>query len=216
MLLYLEPLVAIPLHGAVQLVSNGSRTVVQRRHVRWPLVGRFGLLLLPCAFAGLAVAQSLPPEATRLLIGVFVLIATWRPGWLQLGVGSATPERQLIWAGGGTGFLSTTVGATGPLIAPLFLHFDLTRQGLVGTKAACQTLQHVAKLVVFGVVGFAFAEWIGPLALLGASVVVGTALGSLLLDRVSEAAFRRLYMGILTVIALRLVAGAAWTLLGGG
>ena len=29
MLLFMEPLVAIPLHGVVQLVSNGSRTVIQ-------------------------------------------------------------------------------------------------------------------------------------------------------------------------------------------
>ena len=32
---YLPPLVAIPLHGVVQLVSNGSRTIVQREHVRF-------------------------------------------------------------------------------------------------------------------------------------------------------------------------------------
>ena len=34
MLLFYEPLIAIPLHGAVQLVSNASRTAVQRKHVQ--------------------------------------------------------------------------------------------------------------------------------------------------------------------------------------
>ncbi|MDH3212584.1 MAG: hypothetical protein OEM05_08875, partial [Myxococcales bacterium] len=33
MLLFLEPLVAIPLHGVIQLVSNATRTAIQRRHV---------------------------------------------------------------------------------------------------------------------------------------------------------------------------------------
>ena len=32
MLLYMEPLVAIPLHAVVQLVSNGSRSLIHRRH----------------------------------------------------------------------------------------------------------------------------------------------------------------------------------------
>ena len=34
MLLFYDPLVAIPLHGVVQLISNSSRAVIQRRHLR--------------------------------------------------------------------------------------------------------------------------------------------------------------------------------------
>jgi len=36
MLLWLPPLVVIPLHGVIQLASNGSRTWFQRRHARGP------------------------------------------------------------------------------------------------------------------------------------------------------------------------------------
>ena len=41
MLLFMEPLEAIPLHGAVQLVSNGSRTWIQRTHVERGIVCPF-------------------------------------------------------------------------------------------------------------------------------------------------------------------------------
>lgn len=207
MLLYLEPLVAIPLHGAVQLVSNSSRAVVQRSHVRWTAVARFSLLLLPFAFAGLTVARALPPESLRIGIGMFVLVATWRPGWLRAHPAGGGSERQLVAVGGVVGFLSTTIGATGPLMAPFFLHLGLSRQSLIGTKAACQSLQHCAKLVVFGLAGFVFVEWAGLLAGLAAAVVVGTLAGSRLLEHVSEENFRRLYQGVLTVVAVRLVAG---------
>jgi uncharacterized membrane protein YfcA len=207
MLLYVEPAVAIPLHGAVQLVSNATRAVVQRRHVAWPVVPRFAALLLPAAFAGLALSSALPPAAARLAIGIFVLIATWRPGWLAAPAASGDPLRRMVAVGGAVGFLSTTIGATGPLMAPFFLHLDLTRQSLVGTKAVCQALGHLAKLAAFGALGFAFAAWLGPLALLSAAVVAGTWAGSLLLERVDEATFRHLYVGVLTAIALRLVVG---------
>lgn len=213
MLLYLEPLVAIPLHGVVQLVSNGSRSVVQRRHLAWPVVARFAAPLLPCAFAGLALARALPPEAVRLAIGVFVLVATWRPGWIRIGARADDPMRAMVTAGAATGFLSTTVGATGPLVAPFFLHLRLGRQALVGTKAMCQTLQHLAKIAVFGAVGFAFHEWLGPLAALCAAVMLGTWGGSRLLDRVDETTFRFLYVGVLTLIALRLIIAEAVALL---
>jgi uncharacterized membrane protein YfcA len=111
------------------------------------------------------------------------------------------------------GFFSTTVGATGPLMAPFFLRLGLDRKGLIGTQAACQTLQHLSKIAVFGALGFAFRDWLGPLAALSATAIAGTWLGTRLLDRVSEADFRALYMGVLTVISLRLIEGQALALL---
>jgi uncharacterized membrane protein YfcA len=207
MLLFLDPLVAIPLHGVIQLVSNGSRTWIQRRHVEPSIVWRYALPLLPMGFLGLAVAEALPPALTRALIGVFVLVATWLPGILVLGTHPerAEPTRRFLLLGCVVGVLNMTVGATGPLIAPFFLNLGLTRQALVGTKAACQMLGHLAKVAVFGLAGFAFLPYLPLLALLSLLVVVGTWIGSRLLDRVSERAFVHLYRAVLTVIAARLV-----------
>jgi uncharacterized membrane protein YfcA len=216
MLLFLDPMVAIPVHGAVQLVSNLSRTVAQRDHVRWPLLLRFGAPLLPAAFAGLALSQAVPRSVAEIGIGVFVLIFTWRPAWLRFGEsrrGAADPGRRLLAAGGVVGFFSTTVGATGPLMAPFFLRLGLDRRALIGTQAACQSLQHLAKIVVFGAVGFAFRDWLLPLAALATTAIAGTWVGTKLLHRVSEDDFRALYTGVLTVIALRLVEGEALALL---
>ena len=69
MLLFLEPLVAIPLHGVVQLVSNGSRTWIQRSHVDWDIVWRYALPLLPTGVIGLWILQALSPTVARALIG---------------------------------------------------------------------------------------------------------------------------------------------------
>ena len=211
MLLFFEPLVAVPLHGVVQLISNGSRSWIQRRSLRRDIVWRYGLLLLPTGFAGLALARQLPPDGLRSAIGVFVLLATWAPGVLLLG---ARPEnsdahRRFVVLGGAAGFLNVTIGATGPLIAPFFLNLGLDRFALIGTKAACQTLGHLAKLFVFGVVGFAFGDWALLLVLLGAMVVAGTWTGSQLLAHVNERGFTLLYKGVLSLISLRLVLGSA-------
>lgn len=218
MLLFLDPLEAIPLHGAVQLVSNGSRTWIQRRHVTHNIVWRYVVLLIPASFLGLGIAQALPPSATRMLIGAFVLIATWAPGLLLLG---SHPEkvdsnRRFIALGGVVGLLNTTIGATGPLLAPFFLNLGLQRQTLIGTKAACQGLGHLAKMLVFGVAGFAFTAFAVPLALLSGAVVTGTWAGSQLLERVDESVFVALYKSVLTAIALRLVLVDGWKWIGSG
>ncbi|MCH7869577.1 MAG: sulfite exporter TauE/SafE family protein [Myxococcales bacterium] len=209
MLLFFDPLIAIPLHGVVQLVSNSSRVVIHRPHLRWDLIWRYGVLLLPMGFVGVEISQQLPPAFTKGLIGVFVLAATWAPKLLLLGAHpeDSDPKRRFLLLGGAVGVLNTTIGATGPLIAPFFLNLGLTRFALIGTKAGCQVLGHLAKLVIFGVVGFAYLEYAPLLVALCLSVVVGTLVGSKLLNRVNERWFVRLYKTVLTVIAIYLVVG---------
>ncbi len=207
MLLFLEPLAAIPLHGVIQLVSNGSRTWFQRRHVEGWILLRYAALLVPGGLIGLWLGQRMPPDATRVAIGVFVLLATWFPALLLLGTHpeQTDPKRRFFWLGGVAGFLNVTIGAVGPLIAPFFLNLGLTRQSLVGTKAAAQSLGHLVKIVLFGAVGFAFGEYALMLAAAAACVVVGTWIGTRLLDEIDERRFTILYKTVLTVIALRLV-----------
>jgi uncharacterized membrane protein YfcA len=218
MLLFMDPLIAIPIHGCVQLVSNSSRAFAQRGHVRWPLFARFAVPVLPLSFAGLALAKRVPRDAGEIAIGLFVLVFTWKPGWLAFG-GRARPtpqhaERRMVAAGSVCGFFSTTVGATGPLLAPFFLRLGLDRFSLIATQAACQTFQHLAKILVFGAIGFSFRAWLLPLAALSTTALCGTYLGTWLLGRVREDDFRALYTGVLTVIALRLVQTHALALWG--
>ncbi|MBW2401990.1 MAG: sulfite exporter TauE/SafE family protein [Deltaproteobacteria bacterium] len=184
MLLFLEPLVAIPLHGVVQLASNSSRTWVQRKHVRWPIIGAYCLLLVPMSFVGLRIAETLSPPVARLLIGGFVLIATWMPSLLLMGS------------------------------APFFLNLGLKRQGIIGTKAAAQALGHLVKIAVFAIAGFAFSEYALVLLLLSAMVVAGTWAGSQVLESVNELWFKRLFKTVLTLVALRLVILEGLNLLG--
>lgn len=215
MLIWYEPLVAIPVHGVVQMISNGSRTVIQRRHVDWSVLGRFALPLLPFGALGLWVAQSLSAELVRPAIGVFVILATWAPRALFLGVRpEALPRNpRFLLLGALVGFFSPTIGATGPLQGPFFQHAGFGRHALVGTFAACQTLAHLAKIGLFAAVGFAFAAYWLPIVWLGAGVVIGTWLGSRVLDRVNERVFVWLYRGVLTAVALRLIVGGGLALL---
>jgi len=206
LLLSLPPLVAIPLHGVIQLVSNGSRVVVQRRHARFDWIAWYALPLLPAGLVGLSVAKQLPEALLEGAIGAVVLAATWLPKRGAPGAARARRPRTRFFAlGAVSGFANMLLGAIGPMIDPFFLGLGLGRRALVGTKAACQTLGHAAKVALFGSAGFAFAEH-APLLVLGSlCAIAGTWLGSRLLDRLSEASFLWLYRVVLTALALRLV-----------
>ena len=216
LLVRLEPVVAIPVHGIVQLVSNGSRAWFLRTHVRWRAVLRFAWPLLPAGAVGIAVARSIPAELGRIAIGVFVLMSLWAPAVLSFGARPASAERALPWGGALVGFLSVVVGATGPLLGPFILGLGLGSEGTVATLAACQIFQHASKVLLFGVTGPSLVHYLLPTSALCVAAVIGSALGTRLLDRVPERAFRRVVRFVLTLLAIELSVEGAVRLLGYG
>jgi uncharacterized membrane protein YfcA len=204
---FVEPLVAIPLHAAIQIVSNGTRTIVRRRDVDWAIVGRTSLLLLPAGALTLPLARRAPEAVLQVAIALAVLAATWLPRRWSRPLPAPSPWGW-VGLGGVFGALNPVVGATGPLAAPFFRAGTRDRLGFVGTFAGSQVAGHLAKLVLFGSVGLLpLAE--APAAAAGiAGVVVGTWIGSAILDRMSEHRFDRLYLVAITAVAVWLLVDA--------
>src|SRR6478736_1374475 len=106
MLLRLEPAVAIPLHGIVQMVSNGSRAWFLRKHVRFGAVWRFAWPLLPAGALGIWLLGHVPPAGSRIAIGGFVLASTWLKHFYAITKGERA-TRVLPVGGALVGFFST-------------------------------------------------------------------------------------------------------------
>jgi len=195
-------------------VSNGSRAWFLRRHIRWRAVVRFAWPLLPAGVAGIWVARAIPAAAGQIAIGVFVLLASWVPSALALEPRPRSAERVLPLGGALVGFFSIIVGATGPLLGPFILGLGLGSEGTIATLAACQIFQHASKVALFGITGFSLARYLLPTLALCVAAVLGSALGTRLLDRVPERTFRRAVRLVLSVLALELVVEGTLRLLG--
>ena len=82
---FVDPLIAIPAHGVIQLFSNGTRAIALRRDVDRRLLAPFVAALLPFMVAGFFVAGAIPRSSARAVIGGFALLAVWWPAatsWL--------------------------------------------------------------------------------------------------------------------------------------
>lgn len=208
LLLVVEPIVAIPLHAAIQVVSNGTRTVIRRDDVDWGIVARSSLLLLPAGALTVRLAEVAPATVLQALIALTVLAATWVPERTSLDL-PAPSAAGWVGIGGVVGALNPLVGATGPLVAPFYRAASRTRQAFVGTFAGAQVTGHLAKIVLFGAAGLAPTGHLPTVAVGIAGVVVGTHVGSALLDRMSEKRFRTLYLWAITGVAVYLLVDAA-------
>lgn len=206
---FVAPTVAIPIQGAIQLVSNGSRAALLRADISWPVVGWYAIALLPASFLGVAVATSLPEDAIRLVLAAFVLVLAWRPQLLKpAGAAARMPSDSrgmLVGVGAASGFLNATVGASGPFTSPFLKAVTLSHKAFVASAAASQVLAHLAKLLAFSADGWSIADHWDVIGVGIGGVIVGSWIGTRLLDRVSDAGLDTLFKIVLTALALRVV-----------
>lgn len=194
----------VPIHGAIQLTSNGTRTLLFLKHVHW---GIFAYYVVP-AILGVVIGARLylgselpwfkPAVGTFILVYLATLQRT--PRLRQL------PLYTFAILGLVTGTLASLIGATGPLIAPFFLRDDLDKEQVIATKAAVQITTHVTKLPAFALLGFDYTAHVAVLVPLIAAAIFGTMFGKRYLSRMSSETFRRLFTAVLTLIALYLLA----------
>ena len=76
---------------------------------------------------------------------------------------------------------------------------------MVSTHAVVMTIQHAAKVLAFGLLGFAFGPYIALLVGLILFGFVGSYAGRMVLNRLPEKVFRHALKAILTVLSLRLI-----------
>ena len=198
---YFPPATLIPLHGAVQLVSNGVRMTMSWRHISWIILVPMTLGSVVGVVVGSQVVLSLPETGYQLTMGVFILVMTWLPKFKS----APRIRGKFFWLGGISTALSLVVGATGPLLAPFFLKEGLKKETIIATKAGGQFVTHLLKVGLFSVLGFGLATHAWLFAGMVVAVTLGTACGKLLLGRVSERLFVLLFKALITVLAGRMV-----------
>ena len=207
LLLVLPATTAFVVHGLLQLVSNGWRAFLQRRHLRGAIVGWYALGALVAG--GLVALVSYVPSkpVTFLLLGL-VPLAVWLPkGVLRL---DAARPAHAVAAGLLVTAVNLVAGVAGPLLDVFFVRSELGRHAVVATKAATQVLSHAAKVVLYGGAAATGAGIPYGVVLLAVPLsMLGTALGGRILDRLTDAGFARATRWVVTAIGAAYLVQAA-------
>lgn len=197
-------------HGLLQLVANGWRAILHRRHVIWRIVLLYALGSLAAGIVAALVAVE-PSKATLYLLMGLVPGLVWIPPRL-LKLDAARPAQAFLSGLAVTG-LNLTAGVAGPLLDIFFVRTALTRHQIVATKAATQVFSHLTKVLVYGAPLVALhgkglpPPWVFVLAI--PLSMLGTAAGGLVLDRLNDVDFKRWMRWIVTGIGATYLAGAA-------
>jgi uncharacterized membrane protein YfcA len=197
-------------HGLLQLVANGWRAVLHRKHVRWDIVGWYAAASL-IAGAVVSLIPLVPSKPLLFLLLGLVPGLTWLPQrWINLD--AAKPTQAFISGLAVTG-LNLAAGVAGPLLDIFFVRTELTRHAIVATKAATQVFAHLAKIVVYGApLAMAGGKGLPPLWVFALAVplsMAGTMVGGGILDRMSDVNFKRWTRWIVTAVGVLYLVQAA-------
>ena len=199
MALLMPPAALIPVHGIIQLGSNGGRVAIMAKDVVWRPMMPFILGTLIGAIAGGLVAVQLPIWLVQLGLGMFILIVVFT---------KLPPiQQKYVFAGGIiSSFLTMFFGATGNFIAAMVKTMKLDPLPHVATHSMMMTFQHLIKVIVFGIIGFHFAPYWPLIFGRLMSGFVGTLIGRQFLIKAGNIA-KPILNTILALAALRLIYG---------
>ena len=196
--LLLPPAALIPVHGIVQLGSNAGRVGIMLKQVVWRPVLPFVIGTVIGASLGAMVVVQLPPWAVQLALGIFII-------WAVFAKLPPIQQRYILLGGVVSSFLTMFFGATGNFIAAMVKTMNLDPVPHVATHSLMMTFQHLAKVLIFGLIGFQFGPYMILIIGMLISGFIGTIIGSRFLTKAGGRYFKPVLNTILSLAAASLI-----------
>ena len=196
--LLLPPAALVPVHGIVQLGSNAGRVGIMLKQVVWRPVLPFVIGTVIGASLGAMVVVQLPPWAVQLALGIFII-------WVVFAKLPPIQQRYILLGGVVSSFLTMFFGATGNFIAAMVKTMNLDPVPHVATHSLMMTFQHLAKVLIFGLIGFQFGPYMILIIGMLISGFIGTIIGSRFLTKAGGRYFKPVLNTILSLAAARLI-----------
>lgn len=186
--------------------SSASRIAVFRSRIRWDVVRWFVPPALPAVWLGAWLLKYINPLYLELLMGLFLvanLPLVFRPA--REGE-SVQPKAKIFLSliGFAAGFVSGLTGAVGLLFNRFYLHYGLSKEQIVATRAANELLLHLVKLSLYASFGLLSGKAVTLGALVAVAAIMSAWLMKRLLPYLSEGLFRRIGYGAMVVSGLSL------------
>jgi len=198
-----SPGTLIPLHGAIQLSNNLSRTFVYKEFFEWDLIQNILIATTFGALGGILLFGAIPEQILIWSIAGTILFLTWAP----LDNFILSVMRNDWFCGFISGFAGIFIGANGPLVTAYMRTKNLSPEFLVANHGAVMIYQHSIKIILFMYFfSFSLKEYLFFILILAVAGYAGAVLGKRLITSISYESFNIALKLLLSLLALILVA----------
>jgi len=197
-----SPGTLIPLHGAIQLSNNLSRTFVYRKFFKWYLIQNILVATTIGSIGGILLFGAIPEEVLIWLIAGTILFFTWAP----LDNFILSIMKNDWFCGLISGFAGIFIGANGPLVTAYMRTKNLNPESLVANHGAVMIYQHSIKILLFiYFFGFSIGEYFFFILILAIAGFAGAVLAKAIISLIPHESFNIALKILLSFLALILV-----------
>ena len=197
-----SPGTLIPLHGAIQLSNNLSRTYVYKEFFKWHLIQNILIATIFGALVGILLFGAMPEQILIWLIAGTILFLTWAP----LDNLILSLMRNDWFCGFISCFAGIFIGANGPLVTAYMRTKNLSPESLVANHGAVMIFQHSIKILLFiYFFNFSLEEYLFFILILAVTGYAGAVLGKALISSISYDSFNIVLKLLLSLLAVILV-----------
>ena len=150
---------------------------------------------------GSQIVVSLSDVILKLVLGLFILYLVWLPTPKRAGF--LPPNLRSVMGGFFSTLASLFVGASGPLAAAFIHRSSEKKEIYVATHAASMVVQHGLKSLVFGLIGFSYADYALLMLFMALTGFMGTYVCKHVLLKLPEHVFVFIYKWVITLLAFK-------------
>ncbi len=207
LVLHFGPRAAVPIMAVAALMANASRVAVWWRDIDWRACAAYAATGIPAAALGARTLLTIPERWADAVLGAFFLAMIPARHWMaRHGLRIGLPGLALV--GAVIGYVTGIVVSTGPVNAPFFLAYGLTKGAYIGSEALGSLAVYASKAAVFRSFGALPAATIAQGLTVGASLMLGSFLAKRLVQRLDARRFQRLMDLLLLVSGLTMIGAA--------
>jgi len=194
----------LTLTGLLHIFSNTSKVFLFRKSINWKLTAWLGISSLVLAIVGAYLTSVVNFEYSKFILGIFLIgisaLFLFKPDLTLVPNWSNS-----ITGGSIAGFLAGFIGTGGAVRGLVLASFNLEKNLLIGTSAAIDFGVDLSRTIVYVQNGFFEKEMWIYLPLMFSASLVGTYLGKILLNRISQEQFRQLLLGAVMIMGIIMI-----------
>lgn len=191
----------VPVHGLIQMVSNGSRFAFDYKHAKIEILPRYLIGCLSGAAIGYFFIGHFPEKYLSLILGTFILAITWTKLVASLGF----VLKNFAIVGFLQTFLSLFVAVTGLISQPILMRMNINKDQVIVTHAMQMSVLHGLKVAAFVFAGFAFMDYAQLIIIMITASTAGSYLGGFLRNRISQPVGAILLKAGVTFFGLKMI-----------
>lgn len=192
-------LIASALHSIIMMIANIQKSVMLISYIQLDIVWRFLIGAVPGALLGAFVVTLIPAVWLYLIFGVFLLGFCYVE-LAKSSINFSVRKRDFFWVGGLTGFSAGILGAPGPINAPFFMRYGLSKEAFIATASLTTIVVHLSKLSIFWQLNI-FSEINFWELIIGiSSTLSGVFIGIIWLKKMKTVIFNQIMIAILGIL----------------